>query len=232
MGTDDFFKKKRGEKQRRSESIRKIAPYRYLIVCEGKKTEPNYFNGIKARIEEIYKSKIDVKNKIDLDIEGTGRNTEDLVDFAIKLRSFSAIPYGHVWVVFDKDDFSYEQFNNSIVKAKQNNINVAWSNESIELWFLIHFINLDAAIHRTDYINKLNQIFTREGVNGGKYEKNLKDIFEILSSNGKVNKAIERSKKQREKFECKGLQPSRMNPCTTVDVLVEELLEYISGIEQ
>ncbi|NLL07069.1 MAG: RloB domain-containing protein [Clostridiaceae bacterium] len=118
-----------------------------------------------------------------------------------------------------------------MVKAKQNDINVAWSNESIELWFLIYFINLDAAIHRTDYIKKLNQIFTREGINGGRYEKNLKDIFEILSSNDRLYRAIERSKKLRENFGCKDIQPSKMNPCTTVDILVEELLEYISRTE-
>lgn len=231
MGTDDLFKKRRGEKKRRSENIRRIAPYRYLIVCEGEETEPNYFRGIKERIEKVYKDKIDVKSKIELDIKGTGRNTEDLVDFAIMLRSLSAIPYGHVWVVFDKDDFSDEQFNNSIAKAKQNGIKVAWSNESIELWFLIHFINLDAAIHRTDYIKKLNQIFTREGINGGRYEKNLKDIFEILSSSERLYRAIERSKKLRETFDCKDIQPSKMNPCTTVDILVEELIEYITRTE-
>ena len=26
------------------------APANYLIVCEGKKTEPNYFNGLKKRL--------------------------------------------------------------------------------------------------------------------------------------------------------------------------------------
>ena len=30
------------------------APANYLIVCEGKKTEPNYFNGLKRKINEKY----------------------------------------------------------------------------------------------------------------------------------------------------------------------------------
>ena len=29
------------------------APANYLIVCEGKKTEPNYFNGLKKKINEL-----------------------------------------------------------------------------------------------------------------------------------------------------------------------------------
>jgi hypothetical protein len=69
MGTDDLFKKRRGEKKRRSENIRCIAPYRYLIVCEGEETEPNYFRGIKEKIEKVYRDKIDVKSKIELDIK-------------------------------------------------------------------------------------------------------------------------------------------------------------------
>lgn len=29
---------------------KKLAPANYLIVCEGKQTEPNYFNGLKKRL--------------------------------------------------------------------------------------------------------------------------------------------------------------------------------------
>lgn len=119
MGTDDLFKKRKGAKRKRKEAIRDIVPYRYLIVCEGKKTEPNYFQGIKRKIEVKYKDKVDVKNKVELDIEGTGRNTKDLVEYAIRLRSLSEIPYGHTWVVFDKDSFSDEQFNNAIFMANR-----------------------------------------------------------------------------------------------------------------
>ncbi|MBZ4647442.1 MAG: RloB protein, partial [Clostridia bacterium] len=51
MGSDDLFKKRKGAKKKRKESIRERAPYRYLIVCEGGKTEPNYFEGIKRKVE-------------------------------------------------------------------------------------------------------------------------------------------------------------------------------------
>jgi hypothetical protein len=49
MGTDDLFHKR---KARRLETHRrekaKRAPYeRILIVCEGKKTEPHYFQGLR-----------------------------------------------------------------------------------------------------------------------------------------------------------------------------------------
>lgn len=47
MGSDDFFKQRKGNKKMRKEESKKLAPYRYLIVCEGTKTEPNYFKSIK-----------------------------------------------------------------------------------------------------------------------------------------------------------------------------------------
>lgn len=229
MGTDDLFKKRKGIKKKRKESTRQLIPYRYLIVCEGKKTEPNYFTGIKRKIDTIFKDKVDVRNsKIDLDIQGTGRNSENLVNYALKIKSLSGIPYGHVWVVFDRDDYSDEQFNNAIIKATDNGIKVAWSNEAIELWFLLHFEYLDAAIHRHQYIDKLNEYFRLHNVNGGKYEKNLPDIFDILCQAGSVQDAIHRSRKLYE-FHCDQGNDTHCckNPCNTVFSLVEELIEYI-----
>lgn len=90
MGSDDLFKKRKGN--RRKKSIRARVPHRYLIVCEGKKTEPNYFEGIKRQLNQKYDDTVEVKTPIELDIQGTGRNTEDLVNFAKKQRSFSKIP--------------------------------------------------------------------------------------------------------------------------------------------
>jgi hypothetical protein len=228
MGTDDLFKIRKGAKKKRKENIREIAPYRYLIVCEGKKTESNYFRGIKRKIELKYRDKVDVRNKIELDIQGTGRNTEDLVEYAIRLRSLSEIPYGHTWVVFDKDDFSDEQFNNAIFKANSNGMNAAWCNEAIELWFLLHFEYLNSGIHRYQYIDKLNEHFRSKHINNGRYEKNLENIFEILCEHGDVKEAIQRSKMLKNCCEEQNIySPADMNPCTTINRLVAELLSYI-----
>ena len=73
MGTDDLFKKRKGRKNKRKENLRQMAPYRYLIVCEGGKTEPNYFEGIKKQVDKRFVDKLDIK--IEIDIEGTGKNT-------------------------------------------------------------------------------------------------------------------------------------------------------------
>ena len=52
-------------------------PTNYLIVCEGKKTEPNYFNGLKKKINEKYGNKVDVLIP-NIEVKGTGRNTTEM----------------------------------------------------------------------------------------------------------------------------------------------------------
>ncbi|QZY54969.1 RloB family protein [Crassaminicella profunda] len=233
MGSDDLFKKRKGNRKKRKENSKKLAPYRYLIVCEGKKTEPKYFEGIKNKINEKYTDAIKVKEKIDdIKVIGTGRNTQDLVKFTIgeleRLKNQGELPYGNVWVVFDKDDFLDEQFNNAIYQAQAKGFHVGWSNEAIELWFVLHFEFLNTAIHRYQYIDKLNHYFKKFGLNKGRYEKNLENIFDILCKYGDMQKAIERSVKLEKIYLEEGLNTeSKMNPGNNVYKLVQELIAYI-----
>lgn len=85
----------------------------YLIVCEGKKTELNYFNGLKKKINEKYGNKVDVLIP-NIDIKGTGMNTTSLVKYTQETVNHTNKVYGQVWVVFDKDDYSDEQFDSAI----------------------------------------------------------------------------------------------------------------------
>ncbi len=224
MGKDDIAKKNKRDKKKRKEAIREIAPLRYLIVCEGEKTEPKYFKGIKDKVEIKFKEKIDIR-KLDLEefitLDGTGRNTKSLVDYTLKIKNKANIPYGHIWCVFDKD--SFPQFNNAIIKAKDNGIKVAWSNESIELWFLLHFEFLNTGIGREDYNKKLDKYFKKYGINGGKYEKNQDDIYKILSKYGDQKMAIKFAKKLLDENKT----PTENKPATTVFKLIEELEDYL-----
>ncbi|WP_407918897.1 RloB domain-containing protein [Fusobacterium necrogenes] len=40
-------------------------------------------------------------------------------------------------------------------------MNVTWSNEAIELWFLLHFEFISTGISREQYIGKLNFYFKK-----------------------------------------------------------------------
>ena len=78
---------------------RKIVLDYNLIVTEGTKTEPNYFNALK----ELINSK--GNNRVQLEIKGSGKNTTDLFEYAKKLADKSLNGYRNVWLVYDLDDF-------------------------------------------------------------------------------------------------------------------------------
>ncbi len=218
---------RKGKRRKNSNVKYEINPYRYLIVCEGTKTEPNYFKGIQEQINRKYKNKFSVHThaiKPEIVIEGTGRNTESLVEFAIELRKNANIPYGKVWCVFDKDDFSDAQFNNAIQKCNANDIEAAWSNEAIELWFLLHFEYLNSGISRKQYGEKLSKIFKDKNINNGKYVKNMDNIYEVLAEHGSVANALKNAKKLDSNHNDLG---AKCNPCTIVYKIVSELEEYL-----
>lgn len=49
MGTDNLFHKRKAKnaKNLQRRAVKRDAYAKILIVCEGEKTEPNYFNGVR-----------------------------------------------------------------------------------------------------------------------------------------------------------------------------------------
>lgn len=64
MGSDDLFKKRKTKLKDRKSGIREPKPNSFLIICEGEKTEPNYFSGIADYINTRYEKSIDVQKPI------------------------------------------------------------------------------------------------------------------------------------------------------------------------
>jgi len=122
--------------------------------------------------------------------------------------------FDEVWVVFDKDDFPAKNFNRAIELAKSENINVAYSNEAFELWYVLHFQYLDAAVNRSRYFEILKELL-------GDYQKNDSNIFTLLKQKGDEKKAITWAKKLFKNLG-KG-NPAQEKPTTLVYKLVERL---------
>lgn len=99
----------------------------------------------------------------------------------------------------------------------------AWSNECIEFWFLLHFAYYTSNNHRTEYISFLNDKFGALGI--GKYQKNTKDIFDILMNKGNPKLAIRYAKRIIK--DGRGKTPTEIAPGTKVYELVEELVKYL-----
>ena len=207
-------------KSRNKVAIKKLAPPNYLIICEGKETEPNYFNGLKQKINEKFEDRVRIIVP-SIKVKGTGLNTESLVKYAKKYINQSPKVYGQVWVVFDKDDYTDEKFNNAI---KLNEYNSAWSNPNFEIWLLSHFKKIDMPLSKNDALKELKKQF--QNSNLGKYSKNDKEIFEKITKDNRLETAINNCKEIYEQFKSISTEASK-NPCTTVFMLVEDLSEYL-----
>ena len=182
----------------------------YLIVCEGARTEPNYFEAlIGGRNSRV----------LDADILGMGQSTCRLVRTAIEERDRSMIEYDRVWVVFDKDDFA--DFNEAIALAQSNNICSAWSNEAFELWYYLHFQYLDTPINRSQYIEALNREI-RKFEPDYSYKKNDKGTFAILCKYGNLDLAIRFAERLETLYNDSNFATHK--PCTKVHHLVKELM--------
>lgn len=213
------MKNKELKNNRRKSDFLQVAPANYLIVCEGKQTEPNYFNGLKKEINKKYGNKVDVLIP-NIDIKGTGMNTTSLVKYTQKVINHSNKIYGQVWVVFDKDDYSDEQFDLAI---KNCNYNVAWSNPNFEIWLLSHFKKINKYISKDNVLKELCKEFQKNNL--GDYTKNDKNIFEKITSEERLLTAIKNCKYM-EQLNKDG-KSSQRNPMTKVYTIVDGLKEYL-----
>ena len=192
----------------------RVERQRFLIVCEGEKTEPNYFKSLKEELP---------LHLVQLEIFGKGASTLSLIEEAETIRKrpeFDDYPFDQVWAVFDRDSFASEDFDNAIYKAESCGMHCAWSNESFELWYILHFEFRDTEMSRTEYKDKLGALA------GEPYRKNAPDMYQKLLRIGNETQAAEWAKTLYDDFRARGVPPSRCNPCTTVFLLVNELNSF------
>ncbi|NEQ39045.1 MAG: RloB domain-containing protein [Okeania sp. SIO3I5] len=178
---------------------------RFLIVCEGTKTEPNYFKSFPVP-----------KDVIEIDVRGVGKNTISLVKEAIEIKKEDN-DYDQIWCVFDRDSFPVKNFKEAINYAQNNDIKVAYSNQAFELWYLLHFNYRDTAMSRTQYKKLLTKNMNQ------KYEKNSDEMYEILAS--RQPQAIKNAERLLEQYNPP--DPANNNPSTTVHLLVKQLNRFV-----
>jgi len=138
----------------KSRSLRRRRPRleprpRVLVVCEGKKTEPQYFSELQ-REEEV--------RLVEIVVEDCGGDPKAVVRRALELKRTADrearrqrdqnLGYDEVWCVFDVDE--HRKLLEAIDQAKANRISIALSNPCFELWILLHFRSQTAEIHRHD----------------------------------------------------------------------------------
>jgi len=204
----------------RRDKPKKIQPEYHLIVTEGTNTEPAYFEAMSNVINSAY------PDRIQLHIHGEGDNTLNLFQKARQLVAASSNGYKHVWIVYDTDDFPAEHINRTdelcmTESTEETTYHAIWSNQCIELWFLLHFSFMHSDLHRSSYWTKLTEILNSLGF--GNYEKNRKDMYQILLPYMDV--AIAYAEKL-EKIN-NGKRPADSTPGTRLHILVQKLKPYL-----
>ncbi len=206
--------------------INKRGEYSFIyIFTEGAKTEPIYFNFKKDEIEQdIRKRRIKIKIN-DGGYKG-GNNTLSLVNLAVdfignKSNGFDK-DIDECWVVFDKDAFD-QDFDNAIEKASKSGLKVAYSNESFELWFLLHFDFMDSAVGRKEYNKRITEKYIAEtGDKRYRYDK-VDAVLPLIKIIKDREKDAIRNAKTLIKKHGQAQPISKRNPSTKVYLLVERL---------
>jgi hypothetical protein len=192
---------------------------RMLIVCEGEKTEVNYFNAIRI-IKRISSAEIEVVNS------PYGTTPLQIVEFAID-RFNESKAFDRVYAVFDRDD--HANYHDALAKAMANAkklkndegnkapLLAIPSVPNFELWLLLHFRDVLAPMHRTEVFAEL-----RSTAYYPSYAKNSKSVY--VDTSPRIPDAIKRTEHLRTLHSAH----SGTEPFSDVDILVGELQKLAS----
>lgn len=155
----------RQKKHLKRKQARRASYDRILIVCEGSKTEPNYFCEIRASYR-LHTAHVEVRPSL------AGTAPLQVVQYARELfmngdrhRNIQKRAFESVYAVFDRDNHgSYHDALNLALSLDRKLRNDAKqpvhfraipSVPSFELWLLLHFEDIQSPIHRDDVMRRL-----------------------------------------------------------------------------
>lgn len=188
---------------------------RVLIVCEGEKTEPTYFEDIRKQLR-LPKAEVRILHS-DL-----GTQPRQIVDYAEAVfrdeKSFDL-----VYAVFDRDD--HPTYHDALQQAAR--LNGKLKNDfskkirffavpsvpCFELWLLIHFVEVHAFAHR-------DEIIARLGTHIAGYQKGSLGVYEFTEEH--LDLATQRALRLRNQFRAEAGD----EPYTSVDGLVGKLRSF------
>lgn len=217
MGTDNLHHRRKAKKV--NELNRKKpqkSPYdKVLIVCEGEKTEPNYFK------ELVNHYKINTTN---VEIDGScGSSPISVVNRAIELDQETAKgnSYDKVYCVFDRDN--HETYTKALeCLSRKRKFFHATSIPCFEYWLILHFKFTTKPYSSTGKTSSGDKAFHDLKEYIPDYEKGSQGIFSKLIN--KLDSAIKNAKQAKQQAE----ENKTDNPST----LVHELIDYLRNINR
>lgn len=197
-----------------------------IIACEDTASSKTYLNLI---LDELKKSKKISKSSFAFAKHSNTHPSGVLADLLEhKTRECNTYEdFNHKWIVIDRDKqwshgcgHSEDDFDKALNDAKNYGVQVAYSNDSFELWYLLHFVDYSAAVSRHQ-LNKdllarpeLASIASM-GIKSSGFNEALYPILKPLECNA-IKRAVLLLKSQQELAS----EPKNANPSTTIHHLV------------
>jgi len=235
MGSDDLFRKNKNREARalaREQALRDQYA-KILIVCEGTKTEPNYFKAMRGRLG------LNPRNVIIYD-KPTGCDPLKIVKLASD-KICNDKDYDEGYCVFDRD--SHQTYEEALEKISHDNIRLKKENDKLkrkerretpvklhaitsnpcfEVWLLLHYgyttKPFDSSYTGGSRCESVIKELRKKGCIPD-YEKGAADIF------SKTEKLLETALVNAEKLEKFHETSGTDNPSTQVHILVKKLKE-------
>lgn len=196
----------------RRRQVGKREPYdRVLIVCEGEKTEPRYFDDLRVDLRLA-----------SANIVVTGESNPDplsVVTYGLDLFEDDG-EYDRVIFVIDRDTHPENNYNKArrlVTRARKKGVQayLTVSHPCFEYWILLHFE--DSARGYTDPNSPCRQVISDVRKHLPQYGKGMTALYDKTKPN--LDDAIERSKRRWKQAR----STRRMNPSTRIHQLVTYL---------
>jgi hypothetical protein len=180
-----------------------------LIVCEGQRTEPLYFNSLRRHLR-LSGTKIDI-------VPGSisGSDPRSIVRYARQQKKWMkrrGRRFEHIWCVFDRDE--HPKIEDAFRWAGESHFELAFSNPCFELWYLLHLTEIEEPLDTRQALRRLRREMPD-------YRKTASVFYKLLP---RQSEAVRRAEALRQKLAERGSSEYE-NPSTSVDRLVSLLTE-------
>ena len=187
MGADNsFHKRKERSIKNLARSRNKREPYRrVLIVCEGEKTEPNYFNAF-IRHYKISSANVEITGKGG----SSPKSVVGLAEYLYDQEKQVGDTFDKVFCVFDKD--SHAAYQDTVVRLRnmqpKKTFFAITSVPAFEYWFLLHYEYNTSPYTNTGGKSAGDNLISDLKRHCPGYTKNRKDMFSILKDKTEIAK--------------------------------------------
>ncbi len=182
--------------------------HRILIVCEGEKTEPQYFKDLRHRHRNhLIHIEVSDRHGVPKTVVEAAIDEREQAEQSARAERDENLRFDEVWAVFDVDE--HPNLKEAKALAQHKGVKVALSNPCFELWGLLHLGDEHAHLHRHDAQRKLRDALKL------KNEK-LLPLDKLMPH---YEDAVRRARALRVRAERDG--KPQCNPSTNVDELTE-----------